>query len=787
MDTSYAFLSVNELPKHDYRGASYNVCIHLPPDITSNGVFEIDDNGASTLLQHPLTILELQIVTIFAITQCFHFLLKRLELPYFISSVMAGLVLGPTIKIGILEKAKKILFPFGSENILVLISIFGYTLHIFVNCVQMDFSMIFRTGKRVWAIALSSVLIPIFLGFLSTNILFSSQLTQAIGASQTAQLPVVFISHSACNFQVVAALLSDLRILNSELGHFALATALVSDVTSNLVTGVGTAVVGNMTSTQSWTNLAMLIGFVVLVPLIMRPVMMLVVRRTPEGRPVKKMYIYVLVFLMLVLGFTMSKFKQPVYASAIVLGLSVPEGPPLGSEIVKSLDLFSTWFLFPIFITSCIMKVDLTQSHTPKLILISVCFIFMVHLVKMMLSVGICWFCKMRITDGVCIALILGCKGPIDICNYTLIYDAQILDDQEIGVMVVSALVMGAIAWIGVKSLYDPSRKYAGYQKRNILSLKSDTELRIVACIHKRCHIIPTKNVLELCSPASNKPLAVDVLHLMELVGRSSPLFISHHQKISSTLHNFSSELIVTFNLFKHDYGGVAMVNTYTVISPFSLMHEDICYVAMDKIASLIILPFHVKWGEDGLVESADNNIRSLNIRVMEKAPCSIGILVNRASSKYDSSNHQVAMIFIGGSDDREALCLAKRSIKESDNTLCVFHLVAKGDDVKNWDSMLDDEVLREVQGSYGTIENVTYEEVAIEDASQTTSFLNNIANKFGFIIVGRRNGIKSPQTSALENWTEFSELGVIGDLLASPDMETRASILVVQQQLHDQ
>lgn len=55
--------------------------------------------------------------------------------------------------------------------------------------------------------------------------------------------------------------------------------------------------------------------------------------------------------------------------------------------------------------------------------------------------------------------------------------------------------------------------------------------------------------------------------------------------------------------------------------------------------------------------------------------------------------------------------------------------------------------------------------------------------SEFDFIIVGRRNGVKSEMTAGLENWTEYTELGVIGDLLASPDMETKASILVVQQQ----
>ncbi|MCI69729.1 cation/H(+) antiporter 4-like [Trifolium medium] len=67
----------------------------------------------------------------------------------------------------------------------------------------------------------------------------------------------------------------------------------------------------------------------------------------------------------------------------------------------------------------------------------------------------------------------------------------------------------------------------------------------------------------------------------------------------------------------------VLQVSTYTAVSPPRLMHDDICYLVLDKLASIIILPFHLRWSEDGSVESADENIRSLNTKVLERAPCS--------------------------------------------------------------------------------------------------------------------------------------------------------------------
>jgi hypothetical protein len=75
---------------------------------------------------------------------------------------------------------------------------------------------------------------------------------------------------------------------------------------------------------------------------------------------------------------------------------------------------------------------------------------------------------------------------------------------------------------------------------------------------------------------------------------------------------------------------------------------------------------------------------------------------------------------------------------------------------------------------------------VIVNDGPGTSSVLRDIANEHDFFIVGRTHDSNLPQIQGLTNWSEFSELGVIGDLLASPDFESRAGFLVVQQQVKD-
>ena len=107
------------------------------------------------------------------------------------------------------------------------------------------------------------------------------------------------------------------------------------------------------------------------------------------------------------------------------------------------------------------------------------------------------------------------------------------------------------------------------------------------------------------------------------------------------------------------------MVRPTTAISAMSTMHEDICHVADDKRITMIILPFHVHWRDegDGLVENVSQSWRAVNQRVLKDAPCTVAVLVDRSFGSEtqnpgpnSSVARRVCIIFLGGPDDREAL-----------------------------------------------------------------------------------------------------------------------------------
>ncbi|CAK8567085.1 unnamed protein product [Lathyrus sativus] len=772
----------------------YLVCYDAPPHTVSDGVWGGKISGR-TPHKSFLPMFELQVLIIFVLTQITTFVLKPLRLPPFILQMIAGLIIGILFEQKGLEKYMTMLFPYGTHDIISAISSIGFVLFIFINGVQMDFSMITRTGNKAWTVSIVGLVIPLIAGI--TPLVMFPEKVHAIEKRNGNGIYVALVSHIISSFAVISSLLSELQIQNSELGRLSLSSALVSDILSTIVTTNIIAVRTNPCMRVVSRNLILLFLLALFIPLICRPFMFWVIKHTPEGRNVKDGYIYLIIAMVFALGVVSVKISQEFVLGAFILGLSVPEGPPLGSALVKKLQFFGPTFLLPIFVTTSVLKADFSMDFSSFVMVSTGMAILLTHLIKVVICFITALCCNMPVNDALCLSLILNTKGVVEIGAYHALFDNNVIDGQTYGVMMLSVMITGSIVHWSVKLLYDPSRKYAGYQKRNIVGLKRNSDLRILLTVQKQNHISAAIDFLDICCPTHENPITVDVIHVIELVGRALPVFIPHclqRQASRSASHkSYSDDVILAFDIYEHENENAVSVNTYTAISPANLMYEDVCNLALDKVASIIILPFHIRWSSDGVVESDDKKIlRALNQKVLEIAPCSVGILVTHPNSipkatagnslSLEYSITRLAIIYIGGTDDdEEILCLATRAMNSPRINLVVYHLIAK-DCVAEMEDLMEigDVILQELKQS----ESVKYQEIFTKDGSQTASFLRDIVNEHDFFIVGRRHGSKSPQTDGLSDWSEFPELGAIGDFLASPDLNSRASVLVVQQQL---
>ncbi|KAH7565293.1 hypothetical protein ACOSQ2_020726 [Xanthoceras sorbifolium] len=766
------------------------VCILMPPRIQSVGLgSELFGNETATYnwYDYSLPRFELHIALIFVVAQIFHFFLKRLGVPLFTSQLIAGLTLSQAV----LQDKSSTVWTDKGVQVLGTVGAFGYSFFMFLIGVKMDPSLITRANKSTLTIGILSVIAPLLCA-VPVILLSFDPISERGPKFQTFFLSACY---AVTSFPAIFVLLGELKILNSELGRIALSSAITSDLLSLFMLIVGNVLNVWMQDggTAALNELALVVAFLAVVFLVLRPGILMAIRYTPEGKAVTETCIFV-VFLLFLACVPLIQWSNVMPLAPYILGLAVPHGPPLGSALVEKFESMVNNLFLPLFVVSFGLRMkplDIDWGDSDTLLKANVALVVVALVVKLIACFLPSYLSRMPTMDALALAFIMSTKGIIDMGMFTFFFDEAIIDQKMFGFTFYVVLYMATIVPVVVKYLYDPTRRYAGYNKRSLMHWKPYSELPIVSVIHVPDNVASVINLLEASCPTKENPMDVNVLHLIKLSGQANPIFISHQRKrrTSSVTASYSQNVIVSFNKFEGNNWGAVSVNAFTAVSPPDLMHDDICNLALDRLACLIILPFHRRWYIDGSIESDNDYIRALNARVLEKAPCSVGIFIDRdnlqrrapmpVDSSLEAPSYKVAIIFLGGSDDREALTLSKRMSRDNRVALTVVRLTAQNSN-EEWDSMLESEMLREMK-SNGYI---NYMEKGVADGPETAMIVRSMVAEFDLIIVGRRYNLESPQTSGLKEWSEFPELGVLGDLLASVDNHSgRCSVLIVQQE----
>lgn len=323
-----------------------------------------------------------------------------------------------------IDKLKDGLFSIVSQEILGMLAGFGYTLFVFLIGVRMDLSVVKRSGRQPLVGGILSIVIPAMLGSMT-----AFGFSRIGGKKEVANMEFVAANQSYTSFAVVVCLLDHLKILNSEVGRLVLSTTIVADLVGLSFSFI-VAVVENVQSQGALNasmTLAFAIGSMAIVLFIFRPAMLWIVRSTPHGRPVPDGYICIIILLVLVSSVTSNIMGRTVYSGPFILGLAVPEGPPLGASLVNKLDGIITSVFVPLFVTISVMKVDLSfLNFSGAFLAHSTLVIFITTFGKMAVSIATSLYFKMSSHDALAFGLIMGSKGIVELAACSYFYDRNV-------------------------------------------------------------------------------------------------------------------------------------------------------------------------------------------------------------------------------------------------------------------------------------------------------------------------------------------------------------------------
>ncbi|CAL4894112.1 unnamed protein product [Urochloa decumbens] len=790
--------------------SSASVVCYSPMMVTAYGIWQ----GVNPL-EFSLPLFILQTAIIVATTRLLVLLLKPIRQPRVIAEILAGVILGPSV-MGQVEVWANTVFPLRSLLTLETVAHLGLLYFLFLVGLEMDVNVIKRSGKKALIIAVAGMALPFCIGT-ATSFIFRHQVSKNV--HQASFLLFLGVALSVTAFPVLARILAEIKLLNSDLGRIAMSAAIVNDMCAWILLALAIAISEANSSAFSslWVLLAGVL-FVLACFYLVRPLMWWLVRRVPEGETIGDVHVTLILTGVMIAGVCTDAIGIHSVFGAFVYGLVIPSGQ-LGVVLIEKLEDFVTGLLLPLFFAISGLRTNLTRVRDPVTVGLLVLVFTMASFAKIMGTILIAVSYTMTFRDGVALGFLMNTRGLVEMIVLNIGRDKEVLDDESFAVMVLVSVAMTALVTPVVTTVYRPARRLVGYKRRNLQRSKHDAELRMLACVHTTRNVPSIISLLELSNPTKRSPIFIYALHLVELTGRASNMLAAHHSASNQSRSAGSSDHIFNaFESYEESVGGVS-IQALTAVSPYQTMHEDVSVLAEDKHVSLIVLPFHKQQTVDGGMEPINASLRGFNESILASAPCSVGILVDRglsAAAARMASVHHVALLFFGGPDDREGLAYAWRMVEHPGVCLTIVRFIPPDykapaapaaaphqpmapaaraaanvharaitivPDAAKSERQMDEEYLGEFRTRNVGNDAVLYMEQVVANSEETLAAIRDLDSAHELYIVGRHPGeAGSPLTSALAEWMDSPELGPIGDLLVSSEFSKMVSVLVMQQ-----
>ncbi|KAF5194862.1 Cation/H(+) antiporter [Thalictrum thalictroides] len=434
----------------------------------------------------------------------------------------------------------------------------------------MDINMVLKSGAKALVIGFLAFAVPLILtmpvAFIIKSYLTSSD--KRLGD----MLPYIAFTESQISFHVIFSLLADLKLLNSEVGRLAMSSSMISNVfcfcTLLLHMTLGESF---RASASNWSVLkvASILGMVMLVMYVMRPIMIWIVKQTPEGsNNVKEEHALIIFLMVLATSFFGQIVGQPVLFGPMILGLAVPPGPPLGTSMQNKLDSIVSNILLPLYFVGSAGrtdKLDITATGFKIVMLIAL----LAFLGKFIGTILPSMYCDMPFQDALALGLVMGSQGLVDLHLYRRALFLDVISNGVYTIMIYSAIVIAGITSIMVKYTYKPSRRYM-ISKSTLQQNINNTEFRILTCVHRESNAPAIIEILEASNATRKSLIGVYLLHLIELQRVATPLLIAHRKNDTYSIHyNRSRHIINVFNLFEHQNQGLISLMSFTAMSPY--------------------------------------------------------------------------------------------------------------------------------------------------------------------------------------------------------------------------
>ncbi|CAO2044617.1 unnamed protein product [Urochloa humidicola] len=668
---------------------------------------------------------------------------------------------------------------------------------------------------------------------------------------------------------VLTRLTTDLKIAKTAVGRLAVGAGLASDMVTTMLIAVGSmiwrdagadadgaAAGGGETSSvflQPVLTAAVLV-VVIVSAFVSRAMAEWVGGRNPEGRRMRGFDLSLVAMAAAALCWLSSALRLDVNMAAFLVGLAFPSEGRVSRLLVSKINFVLSSFVLPLYVshvclslrqtTDDIEVAGLERTEGFRAFVMELPFpwwkVFFVTVMGTLgklsgcAAAGLLW--GLGYLEALALGMLLNVKGYFHIYCAQAAFDAGIITDKSFMAIIFMVAVNVAVTPMVGMGIASWARRSVQWRLMGLQHHDPTTELRLVAGLHGPQDVPTLAYLMEaLRWGGGGGELAVYAVDMVQMTDQTAAAIVRGGgfdgvTVVDEEVSEMRKLIGEALDAYQAEAGEGVKVRRLLALSSFPDMHSDICICAEDAMAALVLLPFHKAQRPDGAMDTGHLGFRLVNQKVLQLAPCSVGVVVDRGLGQHAATMRRqgqavpVVVVFIGGADDREALTLAALMSRHQGVRMTALRVVqnaaaqarsrartslfetkasqkaavaaASALGQEEAQMQVDDKFFAEfyrkqVAGSGGRQQQgggggggggMGYLEKHVADGAELVAVLRALQGDYRLFVVGRGRDRSSVLTEGLDEWAECLELGPVGDILASSDFSATASVLIVQQ-----
>jgi len=316
--------------------------ILAPPGIALIGTPKAFSEVGFHDLQHAL----LAIIVVIGAAQAVGFLFHLINQPPVLGEIAAGIALGPSLLGHFAPEISALLLPTSIQPFLKIFSQIGIILYMFLVGLEVDLGVVRKRARSCVAVSHASIAVPFLLGSSLALLLYPALSTSDIGFTSFSLF--LGVSMSVTAFPVLARIIAERRLKDSELGTIALTCAGVDDVTAWCLLAFVVSIVQSRLN-GAVAMLAMSAAYIAVMLYVVRPIAIRLLRVNGSKDHLARGAMAAVLLTVLLSSLTTELIGIHALFGAFALGMVMPQNNAVAKALTRKLEDIVAVLLLPAF------------------------------------------------------------------------------------------------------------------------------------------------------------------------------------------------------------------------------------------------------------------------------------------------------------------------------------------------------------------------------------------------------------------------------------------------------